>query len=497
MHALPAITLPIPLPSCPGGSSDPLCGLAGVAGSAGSSLLGAGADSVLQSVTSWVIDGASWLLGQIGSALTATTTVDIGAGWFTGHYRVMVGLAALVVVPMLLCALIQSVYRQSPGMLLRSALVQLPLALLLSAAMVQLVGLALAVTDDLSSTVASGSGTDITQALAGLAGVLVGQTASGQQVPAFVALLGELLVAFGAFLLWVELLVRAAAVYVAVLFLPLALSSLVWPAVSHWCRRLVDTLVALILAKFVIVAILSLAVGALASGTGAGFGGVLAGGALLLLAAFAPFTLLRLIPAVEAGAALGLDGARHRVQQSVSGAPRTAAAFALRAAGSGPSGLATGEPGTGPGVPFDAPGGPGDQAGPPPAVAGRDGATGGGAATGRGPRGDGPAPGPAPAADHGVPEWRGEPASNQAFERALAHPPAPVPAGPLPVHFGAAGPTRDPAPGPGSGGPGPPGDHGAPTPGPPGTHRIGHDDLGPVITWVPAGSADGTGGPDG
>ena len=69
-------------------------------------------------------------------------------------------------------------------------------------------------------------------------------------------------------MVWVELLIRAAAVYVAVLFLPLALASLAWPAIAHWCRRLVDTLVALVLGKFVIVSVLSLAAGALAGGTG-------------------------------------------------------------------------------------------------------------------------------------------------------------------------------------------------------------------------------------
>ncbi len=82
-------------------------------------------------------------------------------------------------------------------------------------------------------------------------------------MPPFVLLVGALLVGFAAFLLWMELLVRSAAVYVAVLFLPLALASLAWPAIAHWCRRLVDTLVALVLSKFVIVAVLSLAAGAL------------------------------------------------------------------------------------------------------------------------------------------------------------------------------------------------------------------------------------------
>src|SRR6185312_4923051 len=129
-----------------------------------------------------------------------------------------------------------------------------------------------------------------------------------------------LLIAVAAFVLWIELLIRAAAVYVAVLFLPLALAALVWPAVAHWCRRLVETLAALILSKFVIVAVLSLAAGAVASGAsgssgssgGGGFNAVLAGGALLVMATFVPFAILRLIPAVEAGAVGHLEGLRQR-----------------------------------------------------------------------------------------------------------------------------------------------------------------------------------------
>jgi hypothetical protein len=151
----------------------------------------------------------------------------------------------------------------------------------------------------------------------------------------FVLLLIALLIAVGAFVLWLELLIRAAAVYVAVLFLPLALATLVWPAVSHWCRRLVETLAALILSKFVIVATLSLAAGAVSSGTsgagahGSGFSAVLAGGALLVIATFVPFAILRLIPAVEAGAVGHLEGLRQRGTATVARPARSAASFAL------------------------------------------------------------------------------------------------------------------------------------------------------------------------
>jgi hypothetical protein len=150
---------------------------------------------------------------------------------------------------------------------------------------------------------------------------LLGVGVVNTAVPTFVVFVGGLLVAMAALGLWLELVVRAAAVSVAVLFFPLALAAMVWPAVSHWCRRLADTLVALILSKLVIAAVLSLAIGALAGGLGAGgtggngggFAAVVSGIALLIIATLSPFTLLRLIPAVEAGAVSHLESARHRL----------------------------------------------------------------------------------------------------------------------------------------------------------------------------------------
>ncbi len=83
---------------------------------------------------------------------------------------------------------------------------------------------------------------------------------------------------------------------------------MIWPATSRWARRLVELLVAIVLAKFVIVAILSLASAALANTTltqsdGNTFERMLAGAALLVLAAWSPFALLRLIPMMEVAAA--------------------------------------------------------------------------------------------------------------------------------------------------------------------------------------------------
>ena len=372
----------VPAASCPSAASalasaglGPICSAAsgavgaaasgaaasGAVGQAASSVVGFGANTVLDAIGSWVSSGAVWLLGQIGAVLGATTSIDLGASWFTAHYETMAALAGVVVLPLLLLGIVQSVYRQSASMLVRSVLLNVPLAILLTAIAVKLVQIGLSVTDAMSAAVAHGAGLDTGNFMASVVTDL--DSGSGSGTPAFVLFLGGIVVVVGAVLVWIELLIRSAAVYVAVLFLPLALASLAWPAIAHWCRRLVDTLVALVLGKFVIVSVLSLAASALAGGSaagrsggggggagaggGGGFAAVLGGAALLLLAAFAPWALFRLIPFMEAGAVGHLEGlgrrAGHQAAVPARGlaqvAMRTAAAHSMATAASAGLGL--------------------------------------------------------------------------------------------------------------------------------------------------------------
>jgi hypothetical protein len=334
---------------CPG--SVPVVGtvcntVAGVAGQAAS----VGVDAVFSAAGRWVSSGAVWLIAEVGRVLSATTSIDLGSGWFTAHEAVMASLAAAVVVPMACCAAIQAVYRQSASMLMRTFLVNLPLCLLFTGVAVALVRVGLAVTDALSARVLSTGGVDTTNLFSGISAFFSGVGPAAPvllAVPAFVVFIAGLLVAMAALVLWLELVVRAAAVSAAVLFLPLALAALVWPAVAHWCRRLADTIVALVLSKLVVAAVLSLAAGALAGGLGlsgngddASFSSVMIGIALLVIATLSPFTLLRLVPAVEAGAVAHLESARHRLQGAALAPVRTGGNLALdlvRGKGSGGS----------------------------------------------------------------------------------------------------------------------------------------------------------------
>ena len=106
--------------------------------------------------------------------------------------------------------------------------------------------------------------------------------------------------------------------------MPLALACYVWPATAAIAKRTVELLAALILSKFVIVATLTLGVAALHGGPSPD--NAVIGAAILLIAGFAPFCLLRLAPIVEAGAIAHLEGMSRRPLRAAGRAATTVAA---------------------------------------------------------------------------------------------------------------------------------------------------------------------------
>ncbi len=166
--------------------------------------------------------------------------------------------------------------------------------------------LLLAATDGMSATVAAASGGAATRFLTQLGTVTSGLSLLAQSP--FVTFFVGLMLVGAAILLWVEMLMREAAIYIVVLMLPLVFAGFVWPARRTWAIRSVELLVALILAKFAVVCVLALGGEALGH-AGSGAGGMLVGLVLVLLSVGAPWAVLRLLPMAEiaAGAAAHLS----------------------------------------------------------------------------------------------------------------------------------------------------------------------------------------------
>jgi hypothetical protein len=317
-----SIPNPVARNVCQAGTNPGQAVTSAVAGAAQNVVSTAG-DSALRSFTAAVAAAGKFFLEKVGALIQGTTSPDVvNASWFASQYRVMLALAVVIALPILLVSVAQSIVRADGMQAIRSAFVFLPLAAILSAVGPAMAQMLINISDWMSAALGANASADAQKFMSDAGGALasLGAGSVNPAAPVFGVLLGALVVTLGALSIWLELLLRAAAIYISVLFLPLALSAMIWPAGWRWCRRLIEFLIAIIFAKVFIVAIINLAAAGLArGGLGDKFEGVLAGGALLLMAAFTPVALLKLIPLAEA-AVVTAGHQRAALRQATAGA---------------------------------------------------------------------------------------------------------------------------------------------------------------------------------
>lgn len=281
-----------------------------IGGGSGSSSSTASTALGLAAIGAWVMGGAKFALDETAKVLGRTTSPQLTTTWFSSAYWRIAEIATVLTLPFLFAAAVQALMRSDLALLVRAAFGYLPLAFLAVSIAAPIAMLLLAASDQMSSVVskAAGHGGEhflaLSVAAAGLLSLL--------HRTAFLAFVVGLFTVAGAVVLWAELLAREAAVYIVVLLLPLAFAAMVWPARRVWAIRSVELLVALILCKFAIVAVLTLGSAALGHTSGSAVTSTLAGFVLVVLAIFAPWALMRLLPLTElaghAMASLNADG---------------------------------------------------------------------------------------------------------------------------------------------------------------------------------------------
>ena len=270
----------------------------------------------ITAIVAWAVGGAHFVLSETAKLVGQSTSPELTAAWFSSVYWRIAGVAALLTLPFLFAAAVQAVLRADGTLIARATLGYLPLSFLATGVAAPLAMMLLAATDWMGSAVASAAGDQGSHFLV-TAGAAIGGLGVVAGSP-FVTFLIALLTAAGGLILWLELLVRAAAVYVVVLMLPLVFAAMVWPARRIWATRAVEVLVALILAKFAIVSVLALAAAALGHGGGSLIVKSLAGLVLVMLGAFAPWVLLRLLPLAEVASSVA-GHMRHHAQAQIAG----------------------------------------------------------------------------------------------------------------------------------------------------------------------------------
>jgi type IV secretion system protein TrbL len=292
---------------------------------------------IFDQITTWVSEGASWLIEQVVSEIEKTTTPKLTTEGFLAEYGQMSEIAAVLAVAMVLLAMLEAIAQGSWGVLARTVFVQLPVAFIGTSVAFVLIQMLLVATDGMchgiaaathehsqhffKSAVASLAKTGASAGAAGGAGATGGKAAGAVggavAVPLFVTFLVAIIGAFAAFFVWIELVARDASVNVVSLFMPMALAASIWPRWSGALRRTGELLVVIISSKFVIVSVVALAAGLLADKE-QGVEHLLAASALMLLACFAPFMLLKLVPFAE-GAMASAYGRRSASGASLSG----------------------------------------------------------------------------------------------------------------------------------------------------------------------------------
>ena len=272
---------------------------------------GAVTDGVLGSIRTAIINACVWAVIRVVTGLGAASQINLTSAAVGAHYRFMAAVAVACMLPLIALAVLSALLHADPGAIVRAVFGALPAAALLTLVGVQITQTLVGAVDTVSARLLASQAADGTT-LAHAIPAALGAT----PLPVFIGLAVGTAAMCAALAVWVELLVRAAAVEVAVIFLPLIFAGIVWPATARYARRMAEILGALIVSKLVIIGIVSLG---LAELTSADIAGVLAGTAMLGLAAFAPFVLLSLIPlAIDAG-----QLSQHRRQGlSVSSAAR-------------------------------------------------------------------------------------------------------------------------------------------------------------------------------
>jgi hypothetical protein len=312
LSALPAASAlaatPTPTPSASAGGSDPCRLLVGSAkafcekdkggggtGGSGTSSLTSTLDP-LTSLGKGCAEAASWTIGKLSSAVTKTTQVDFTNTSFLRQYAVVFAASTILTLVLWLLAVAKRAVRGVP---LTEAMTEavgfLWLTVLASAFTPLILYTVVSATDAVTNVISSGTKSNTDVFFGSFSGALTKGTDIGGGP--IMLILVSLVSVVAAGVLWLELVIRAALLYVGALLGTAVYAGLVDKNMWHNVRRWAGIMIAVIMVKPVIVIVLGLA-GALSSnGNGPNaFSAVVSGLAIILLAIFASFMIYRFVP---------------------------------------------------------------------------------------------------------------------------------------------------------------------------------------------------------
>ncbi|MFI8001523.1 hypothetical protein [Streptomyces sp. NPDC086010] len=329
VFAARAIAAPSPTPTpSPSGSSDPCQLIAGPArdycdgGEGSRRSTPAVTDDALDPLSSLArgcADAAAYIVGKLSEAVESTATVDFTNSTFRTQYAVVFAASTILTLVLWLFAVAKRAIRGVPfTTAISEAVGFLWLTVLASAFTPLILYVVVSATDGVTEVISTATGGQTDVFFGSFAEALKkGKDIGGGPIMLIVVSLVSILAAG---ILWLELVIRAALLYVGALLGVVVYSGLVDKNMWGHVRRWAGIMIAVIMVKPVIVIVLGLA-GALSADDGPNaFSAVVSGLAIILLAIFASAMIYRFVP----GFGDEIQGARTNRKQATDGSQAAA-----------------------------------------------------------------------------------------------------------------------------------------------------------------------------
>jgi hypothetical protein len=271
-------------------------------------------------------NAAGWTIDKLSAAVTKTTQVDFTNTAFLRQYAVVFAASTILTLILWLVAVAKRAVRGVPMTeALTEAVGFLWLTVLASAFTPLILYTVVSATDGVTAAMSSGTKSDTDVFFGSFSAALTKSTDIGGGPIMLIVVSMVSVLAAG--ILWLELVIRAALLYVGAMLGTAVYAGLVDKNMWHHVRRWAGVMIAVILVKPVIVIVLSLA-GALST-TDSGpdsFSAVVSGLAIILLAIFASVMIYRFVPG------FGDDMVNLRNSRKAIGESRAAAVISSPAA---------------------------------------------------------------------------------------------------------------------------------------------------------------------
>ncbi|MCZ9349828.1 hypothetical protein NGM36_08480 [Streptomyces mutabilis] len=319
-----AVAAPTPTPTPSDSNCDLIVGPArehcenGESGSSGGGGDAPGITSTLDPLSSLAkgcADAAAWTVDKLSAAVEDTANVDFTNPKFLQQYAVVFAASTILTLVLWLLAVAKRAVRGVPlSTALSEAIGFLWLTVLASAFTPLILYTVVSATDGVTDVLAKTTGDQTDTFFGTFSGALKkGEDIGGGPIMLIVVSLVSILAAG---VLWLELVIRAALLYVGALLGTVVYAGLVDKNLWGHVRRWAGIMIAVILVKPVIVIVLGLA-GALSADDGPdAFSAVVSGLAIILLAIFASAMIYRFVPGFGDEIA---NGRNNRIMQGAEG----------------------------------------------------------------------------------------------------------------------------------------------------------------------------------